>query len=168
LGLDIGSATSPLFDKGQFLSWHGDAQYIHNFDKGFQLISKASIQLADRPLVLPQQYSVGGIASVRAYPQDFVLSDNGAFAFIGFKVPLYSGKRGNIDLIPFIEGAHIWNNSRLDGLPTSYADTGFSLNYNFSNRLGIDFTWAYPLLSVNTISNTFDNSKILFGIRIGF
>jgi hemolysin activation/secretion protein len=168
LGLGIGSATSPLFDNGQFLSWHGDAQYIHVFKKGYQLISKASVQLADRSLVLPQEYSVGGIASVRAYPQDFKLSDNGAFASIGFKVPIYTGKRGNIGLMPFIEGAHIWNNSRLDGLPTSFADAGISLEYNFNNRLSVDLTWAYPLLSVNSVSNTFENSRILFGIRVGF
>jgi hemolysin activation/secretion protein len=168
LGLDIGSVTGPLFDDGQFFSWRGDARYVHNFKKGFQVLARTAFQLSDRSLVLGEQYPIGGNFTLRGYPQDFVLADNVALASVEFKIPLYRGKSNNINLNPFVDAAYVWNNSQLSTSSLSAVSAGLSFQYNFSDRLSFNLTWAHPFLDVGGVSNRLDNSSILFGIRYSF
>lgn len=168
LGLDIGSVTDPFFDNGQFFSWRGDARYVHNFKRGFQLLARTALQLSDRPLVLGEQYSVGGIFSVRGYLQDFASANNGSLASVEFRIPIYQTKLNNISLNPFVDAAYVWNSSQLNTSNIFVASAGLSINYNFSNRLSLNLTWAHPLFSTGVVLNKLDNSSILFGLRFNF
>lgn len=167
LGLDVGSVTGAQFDK-QFFYWRGDATYVHTFKHGFELLARVSIQIADRSLVLSQQFPIGGIYSVRGYPQDFEVANDGIFASTEFKIPLYQGNLGNLSLVSFVDVANISNNSLFDKSSLSTADVGISLQYRLRHSLNINITWAYPLLDVDQISSDVRDSRVLLGIGFNF
>ena len=167
LGLDVGSVTGTQFDK-QFFYWRGNINYVHTFKDGFDFSVRASVQIANRTLVLSQQFPIGGFYSVRAYPQSFEVADNGVFVSTEFKFPLYQGILGKVSLVPFADAAYIANYSFFSSSSISAADVGLALEYRFEKSLNISLAWAYPLLDVGQISTNLRDSKLLLDFRFNF
>ena len=51
--------------------------HTHELPEGFQLFGKMQGQVADQPLVSSEQFSVGGLDTVRGYLESEALGDNG-------------------------------------------------------------------------------------------
>jgi hemolysin activation/secretion protein len=78
------SATGPANPKipdGRFFAWLGQGQFVYRlFNTDNQAVLRANAQFADHPLLSLEQFSLGGIASVRGYRENQLLRDNGLFA----------------------------------------------------------------------------------------
>ena len=98
---------------GHFFDWLGQAQYIRRLgDSDCLVIGRLSGQIADRPLLSLEQLELGGIASVRGYLENQVLSDNGVLASLEFRVPVWEDKDHNalVALAPFSDFGLGWDN----------------------------------------------------------
>ena len=51
--------------------------HTHELPEGFQLFGKMQGQVADGPLVSSEQFSIGGLDTVRGYLESEALGDNG-------------------------------------------------------------------------------------------
>jgi hemolysin activation/secretion protein len=70
-----------------FTHFNADVSHTQELPEGFQVYGKVQGQLADGPLVSSEQFSLGGLDTVRGYLESEVLGDNGAVANFEFRTP---------------------------------------------------------------------------------
>jgi hemolysin activation/secretion protein len=149
---------------GEFFSWHGEAEWLRYLSNGgTYLYLKGDLQIADRPLPAPEQFSLGGVNSVRGYRQDRFLTDNG-FLFSGeLHIPIWQQKKQALQIIPFLDIGTAWNNSyNLTNSAGTLAAIGLGVQYDF-NYLTAKIQWGIPLVSVDKNSNlTWQENGIYF------
>uniref|UniRef100_A0ABS3MHQ9 ShlB/FhaC/HecB family hemolysin secretion/activation protein n=1 Tax=Bradyrhizobium quebecense TaxID=2748629 RepID=A0ABS3MHQ9_9BRAD len=68
-----------------------DVSHTQELPEGFQLYGKVQGQIADGPLVSSEQFSLGGLDTVRGYLESEVLGDNGAVANFELRTPNVGG-----------------------------------------------------------------------------
>ncbi|MGF6337130.1 hemolysin activation/secretion protein [Bradyrhizobium sp. i1.8.4] len=68
-----------------------DVSHTQELPEGFQLYGKVQGQIADGPLVSSEQFSLGGLDTVRGYLESEVLGDNGAVANLELRTPNVGG-----------------------------------------------------------------------------
>ncbi|MDE5457040.1 ShlB/FhaC/HecB family hemolysin secretion/activation protein [Bradyrhizobium sp. CSA112] len=64
-----------------------DVSHTHELPEGFQLYGKVQGQVADGPLVSSEQFSAGGLDTVRGYLESETLGDNGVVGNIELRSP---------------------------------------------------------------------------------
>ncbi len=72
---------------GNFIYFRGDLSHTHNLPEGFQIFVKAQGQAADQPLLNSEQFSGGGLGTVRGYLESEELGDNGLFGSVELRTP---------------------------------------------------------------------------------
>ena len=70
-----------------FIHLNADLSHTQELPEGFQLYGKIQGQVADGPLVSSEQFSVGGLDTVRGYLESEVLGDNGIVGNIELRSP---------------------------------------------------------------------------------
>ena len=81
LGINTFDATvnrDPVPDS-RFFAWRGQGQYVRRLAQDTLLVLRSDLQLSTTNLVPLEQFSLGGLSSVRGYRQDAILTDNGFF-----------------------------------------------------------------------------------------
>ncbi|MGR8928989.1 MAG: ShlB/FhaC/HecB family hemolysin secretion/activation protein [Gammaproteobacteria bacterium] len=156
VGLDALGATknSPDLQSGQFFSWLGQSMFSRRLlDDGTHLLVKANIQLADRPLLSLERYSVGGVYTVRGYRENTFVRDNGFNTSVELHYPIYSDTlsgNGSLHLVPFLDYGGAWNNetNALGKQSTDYLfSAGVGFNWQF-RQLSVDFYWAHAFTPI--------------------
>jgi hemolysin activation/secretion protein len=72
---------------GSFIYFRGDLSHTRDLPGGFQLFVKAQGQASEGPLVNSEQFSGGGLGTVRGYLESEELGDNGIFGSMEMRSP---------------------------------------------------------------------------------
>ena len=72
---------------GSFIYFRGDISHLHELPLGFQVFAKIQGQAADKPLVNSEQFSAGGLGTVRGYLESEELGDNGIAETLELRTP---------------------------------------------------------------------------------
>jgi len=72
---------------GSFIYFRGDLSHTRDLPEGFQLFVKAQGQASENPLVNSEQFSGGGLGTVRGYLESEELGDNGIFGSMEMRSP---------------------------------------------------------------------------------
>ncbi len=94
LGLDVFDASineDPVPDS-RFFAWRGQGQYVRRLGQDNLLVLRSDLQLATTNLVPLEQFSVGGLQSVRGYRQDALLTDNSFFTSAEVRWSIYQAR----------------------------------------------------------------------------
>ncbi|HTQ29692.1 MAG TPA: POTRA domain-containing protein [Opitutaceae bacterium] len=88
----LGSSTSTFDFKrfradGGFVYFRGDLSHTHDLPAGFQVFGKVQGQIADRPLVDNEEFSGGGLDTVRGYLEAEQIGDNAFFGSLELRSP---------------------------------------------------------------------------------
>ncbi len=166
LGIDaLGVTINKGGPDNRFFAWRGQGQWVRLLAPDTLLVVRGNLQLADRPLVPLEQFGLGGINSVRGYRQDYLLTDNGAFASAEVRVPILRISRNDVlQLAPFVDAGAAWNNSRGILNPNSLASIGLGLRWQVGDRLTARFDWGIPLVHVNLKKRTWQENGLYFSI----
>lgn len=124
-GTGLASAKIP---DGRFFSWLGQAQYVRRlFDTDNSAVLRLNAQFSDHPLLSLEQFSLGGVASVRGYRENELLRDNGVFASMEVRVPIIKNKdkAALVTLAPFFDFGVGWNTVQLAGPEPGAVDDGY-------------------------------------------
>jgi len=83
-----------------------------------QFIARASGQLSQRPLLLLEQFSVGGVDTVRGFSENLLVRDNGTAETLEIQVPV-PGYRAqpnwrNLLVAPFVDYGRSWDKANED------------------------------------------------------
>jgi len=70
-----------------FTHFNADVSHTHELPEGFQLFAKVQGQVSDGPMVSSEQFSVGGLDTVRGYLETETLGDNGIVGNLELRGP---------------------------------------------------------------------------------
>lgn len=152
----------------RFFSWQGQAQWVRLLAPDTVLLLRADIQMASRALLPLEQIGLGGLDSVRGYRQDFLLTDNGAFASAEVQVPVLRVPQinGVLQIIPFVDFGVGWNSSdRENPDPNTLASVGLGLRWSQGERFTARLDWGIPLISVDSRERTWQENGLYFSIQ---
>ncbi|MBW4449145.1 MAG: ShlB/FhaC/HecB family hemolysin secretion/activation protein [Spirirestis rafaelensis WJT71-NPBG6] len=152
----------------RFFSWQGQAQWVRLLAPDTVLLLRADIQMASRALLPIEQIGLGGLDSVRGYRQDFLLTDNGAFASAEVQVPIFRVPQinGVLQIIPFVDFGVGWNSSdRENPDPNTLASVGLGLRWSQGDRFTARLDWGIPLISVDSRERTWQENGLYFSIQ---
>jgi len=161
LGIDAFDATINTEEPdSQFFNWRGQVSYLRLLSNpkgtpavGSTLLLRSQLQLAADPLIPTEQFSLGGVQTVRGYRQDALLSDNGfsASAELRFPIARLSKLNASLQVSPFIDFGTGWNRDDEDLEFSTLLGTGVGLSLQTKSRLSARFDWGIPL--INSSSN---------------
>lgn len=129
-GLDIFDATRRNTEPdGQFFSWIGQFQWVKQVSPSVLSLIKINTQLTPDSLLSLERFSLGGIGTVRGYPQNHLVADNAFNASAELRIPL-TRNPNILQITPFLETGVGWN--------TDGSTTG---DNNFLLGTGVGFRW---------------------------
>lgn len=148
IGLPIDTRNADLFGDGTFFAWRGQALHAHQFSK-FTWVNRGGVQFADGPVIPSEQFSLGGVSTVRGYRQDGATRDSGLFFSSELRIPLVSGSAGTLQLVPFIDIGHAFNQGErfLPNESQTLASLGLGLRYDLTDRISARIDYGIPLLN---------------------
>jgi len=171
IGLDAFDATiNQAAPDGRFFLWRGQGQWVKQLAPRTLLLLRSSLQVADRALVPLQQYGLGGLNSIRGYPQNLLLVDNGLLGSAEVRIPISQfgdAQQGLLQLAPFFDLGHGWNNGEDRQIEDrTLAALGLGLRWQWSDIIAARLDWGIPLISVGPQSSGFDDSQLFFSIVV--
>ena len=154
-GLDVLDATEaaptafdPSGTDAEFTTFLGQAQYLRRLTDSVQVALRATLQLADDPLLGIEKLSMGGVNTVRGYRENLLVRDNGwaTSAELHWQ-PFHTDERAwlqTLTLVPFLDYGRSWDEEDVD--LTSIARDTSDAAYVASAGLGL--RWQ-PLRGLN-------------------
>jgi hemolysin activation/secretion protein len=138
---------------GSFLYIRGDVAHTHELSAGFQLFAKLQGQAADQPLLNSEQFSGGGLATVRGYLESEVLGDNAIFGSLELRSPSFlahgKDKGDEWRIYAFADGGFATLNEPLpeQNAGFSLASVGVGSRLHLFQRLNGSLDFGVPLVS---------------------
>lgn len=151
----------------RFVAWRGQFQWVRLLAPDTLLVLRSDIQFANQALAPFDQFSLGGVNSVRGYRQDFTLADNGAFGSAELRVPVFRlpQARGILQVVPFVDVGRVWSSSgRASPDPNTLAAIGLGLRWQQGDLLTFRLDWGIPLVSVNSDRETLQERGLTFSL----
>lgn len=171
VGLDALDATRNEGDTpdGQFVAWLVQTQWAHRMAPlDSQLVARADLQLANNPLLGLEQFTIGGIHTVRGYRQNAVVRDNGVIVSAEWRVPVWRSPSGHsLTLTPFFDAGHGWNAPNHPGSAETLAGVGVGVGWQYRGILRAQVYLAEALKDVATFGETSlqdDGVYVSFGV----
>lgn len=155
----------------QFFVWRGQGQYVRLLAPDTLLVIRSEMQLATDPLLTLEQFSLGGLGSVRGYPQDLLLTDNAFFGSVEVRLPILRVEEveGVLQIAPFVDFGVGWNNGKFPNPdPNTLVGVGVGLQWQMSNRLTARFDWGIPLVNVDIEKNNWNANGLYFSLDFNF
>ena len=157
----------------RYFVWRGQAQWVRLLAPDTLLLARTDLQVADRPLFPVEQFGLGGLFTVRGYRQDALLTDNGVFASVELRLPIFREPRQEmvLQIVPFVDFGSAWNNSgeadsfrRLNPDPSTLVSVGLGLRYQLGEHLTARFDWGIPLVEIDSRDRTLQEQGLYFSI----
>ncbi|MDJ0532949.1 MAG: ShlB/FhaC/HecB family hemolysin secretion/activation protein [Xenococcaceae cyanobacterium MO_207.B15] len=170
IGIDLFDATVNGDNEpdSKFFAWRGQAQYFKLLSENTSLLVKADLQLADRPLVALEQFSLGGVYNVRGYRQDLLFADNGFSASAEIRTSILEIRQWQTTLqfIPFVDFGTVWSSDDLEFDQNTLVSVGAGLRLQVSDFLAARLDWGIPLVDVENRGDSLQEDGIYFSLEL--
>jgi hemolysin activation/secretion protein len=138
--------------RGDYLYVTAGVERTHKLPLGMGLYAKMDGQITSEPLITNEQYTAGGMESVRGYKEsevsgDYVFHSTVEVYFPEFFSSLNIKKKANATLYYFYDMARLWKKSPLPGEEKSMMlqGAGWGLKGTLFNNFEYAFDWAVAL-----------------------
>lgn len=149
LGLGWLNATQNEGDvpDSQFFLWRGQSQWVRLLGQDSRLLLRGDVQLATGSLLSSEQFGLGGQQTVRGYPQDTLLRDNGALLSAEATFPIIRPATNSVvQVAPFLEAGAAWNAQNTSAGSRVLVGTGIGLLWQQGDRFTARLDWGIPLV----------------------
>ncbi len=164
-GLDLFGATiNDLGVDGRFFAWQGQFQWVKQLPNGWLLLTRVDTQLTPDALLPLEQFSLGGIDTVRGYRQNQLLTDNGFLASVEVRIPL-TADPSILQLSPFLAVGTGWNNLLPNPDPSTLVGIGMGLRWAIAPTLILQLDYGIPLVSVDNQGGSLQENGFYFSLR---
>ena len=148
------------------------AKYNHYLPLEMEFATRISAQLSDSPLISNEQFSLGGMDSVRGYFETQALADNGIMGSVELKsphlAPLDWDYVKKLQALVFLDGGVGTINQALLGNPQSYslASAGLGLRFQVWEYLNGILDLGFPVIDLEPVKA--GDPKLHFSIAAEF
>ncbi|HAC63101.1 MAG TPA: peptide transporter, partial [Cyanothece sp. UBA12306] len=139
---------NPATPEATYFLWRGQGQWVRVLAPNTLFIVRTDLQVADRPIVSLEQFSLGGLGNVEGYRQNSLLTDNGIFGAMEIRFPVYRLPREKflVQLIPFATYGQGWNSGVASDPPINeLASIGLGLQIQYGKLFNARINWANRL-----------------------
>jgi hemolysin activation/secretion protein len=155
----FGSFSAEVPD-GKFFAWLGQAQYIRRlFGTEAVLILRGTAQLSDEPLLALEQFSLGGVNTIRGYRENQILRDNGVAGTIELRLPvLFNQDRTPLlSLATFFDAGVGWDTTEFDDQRQTLSSAGLGIILSSSRYIQASVYWGYPFEDLGNKRESFQD-----------
>jgi hemolysin activation/secretion protein len=168
-GIDAFDATiNENLPDGEFFTWRGQAQYLRILSPNTTILVQSDLQLAGSPIVSLEQFSLGGVDTIRGYRQDTVIGDDGLFisAEISNTLLNLSQLKTKVEIIPFWDFGTVWNtdSEKIDNRVLS--SLGIGLRLSIDDTFAARLDWGLPLLPVDSVGDSLQDNGLYFSLEL--
>jgi hemolysin activation/secretion protein len=167
-GVDVFDATvNNTGTDGRFFSWLGQAQWVQALNPdGVVAVTRLTSQLTPDSLLPLEQFSIGGVNTVRGYRQNQRVADNGIVGSVEVRFPLFNNPEGGgvLQVIPFFDVGTVWENQGEVTNPQTLIGTGLGLRWQYK-LLSINLDWGIALNEVDSESDSLQDQGLYFSLR---
>ena len=169
----------------KFFSWIGQAQYVRrifdtpalrekpdefgwNILRETTFVLRVNTQLANRPLLSLEQFSIGGMQSVRGYRENQLLRDNGVFASAELRVPIWLAKDKTplVSVASFFDWGDGWNSDKFNKNYQTIYSTGAGLLVNATRHAQVTVYWGHPFVNFHEEKVSLQDYGLHFAVSI--
>ena len=152
----------------QFFAWRGQVQYLNLLTPDVILLLRSDLQLASESLLSVEQFSLGGIFSVRGYSQDALLADNGFFASAELRTNIVKIPEWNItlQLSPFFDVGTVWNSDNFPLQRKNLYSAGLGLRLLVDEIFSARLDWGIPIADFTDSHDTLQSDGIYFSFEL--
>jgi hemolysin activation/secretion protein len=142
-----------------FFDWLGQVQYVRRIEKtDSQLVLRTNVQLSASPLLALEQFSIGGLDTVRGYRENQIVRDQGVVTSAELHIPIYKKNDDfTVTLAPFIDLGYGWNYQGAGGDYPVLGSAGIGILVHAYDHLDAQIYWGHPFKYYGKTSNLQDN-----------
>ncbi len=173
-GVDLLGATNlPRQPNANFTIWLGQAQYVHSVFGSAEIVARGDVQLSTSPLFPFQQIAIGGPTTVRGYPVNTLLLDNGIIFSLEGRIPVLrlslpyiaaGEKTGLLQVAPFLDFGTGWNTRSPTPAPRTLGSIGIGLLWEVSENLAAQLYYGHGFQPIHETGHDLQNDGIYFRI----
>jgi hemolysin activation/secretion protein len=168
-GLPIfGATNSAQQPNADFTSWLGQTQYVQAFGKT-QLVLRGNWQLSTAPLFPFEQIALGGGTTIRGYPVNTLVSDNGVWFSLEGRIPILrmpvpslAVDDAVLRVAPFFDYGSGWNTDRPTFGPSTLSSIGIGLLLDIGDNLSAQLYYGHGLRQIQGLGNSLQEDGIYF------
>ena len=166
------TSASRIDSGGEFFYMTGSIDRINRLLFGSYLVLHAGGQYSPMPLTSLEQFYLGGMNSVRGYPESDSSGDSGLNFSAEVSIPIYfipSKWRDYISLITFVDGGRVFNYDRQNpasALDRTLLSTGVGLRFYMTPDMNAQAGIGFPFGNSPTSGNLHDQVYVM--ARVGF
>jgi hemolysin activation/secretion protein len=153
---------------GQYWAWLGQAQYVRRLPNDWQLILRGTAQFTDQALLPLEQFSLGGIDTVRGYRENQLVRDEAVAATLEVRIPVVrKNERSVLDFAVFTDAGWAKNNFVTDvATPREefISSAGVGLLWNPTPRFSATVYYGYPFKRFEQSSRDLQDMGIHFNL----
>ena len=169
-GIDAFGATNNNDGRpdSRFFAWRGQAQYLNLLTPDVILLLRSDLQFASESLLPLEQFSLGGIFSVRGYSQDALLADNGLFASAELRTNILKIPQWNttLQLSPFFDVGTVWNSDEFPLQRDNLYSVGIGLRLLIDEVFSARLDWGIPIAGFTDSNDTLQSDGIYFSFEL--
>jgi hemolysin activation/secretion protein len=164
-GIDaLGATINDTGTDGRFFAWQGQFQWVQQMPLRSLLFARVGAQLTPDSLLSLEQFSLGGISTVRGYGQNQLVTDNALLASLEARIPLLRDPKV-LQLTPFVDFGMGWNNQAPDPDRSTLVGIGLGLRYTVNNELNFRLDYGIPLIPIANRGNSLQEQGFYFSIN---
>ncbi len=174
----FGATVNTLEPDGRFIAWLGQLQWAQRFgEQDYQLIFKSNLQLANQPLLPMEKCALGGMNTVRGYPENTLVRDQCFNASLEFRVPVYQlplagvsrgYHEGQVQLAAFADYGHADNKGQFNLEPHSIYSAGLGIRWDPGSKINAALYWGYPFQDVAEGETGWLSPRISFAVQAAY
>jgi hemolysin activation/secretion protein len=164
----LGATVNDTGIDGRFFSWLGQFQWVQALGNDTTLVASTAAQFTGDSLLPLEQFSIGGVDTVRGYRTNQRVGDNGVVGSLEVRIPVIRSDRfGLLQVAPFIDAGTIWSNGdeAIAGSST-LVSTGIGLRWQLGSRFFARLDWGIPLVSIEQPGDSLQDNGIFFSLRV--
>ena len=116
-------------------------------------------------MLTPEQFSIGGMDTVRGYRQNQIVADNGILGSVEVRFPLTSNP-DILQVAPFFDIGKVWNNQNSDPDITTIASLGLGVRWLIQPDLSLRLDYGIPLTKIENQGNSLQDNGLYFHYAI--
>ena len=154
----------------EYFTWMTQASWVESISENDTLlVVKLFHQHTDDRVVSMEQFSLGGVNTIRGYRENQLIRDNAFIISPELRFPVYKDRYGKalVYLIPFVDYGIGWNSNGPREREEIYS-AGLGVTYNPTDHISMSLYWGHGFEDFGVRNNNdLQDEGIHFQLRLG-